>query len=836
MNIKNMQHMRIRTNLLISAVALATLLLPAGCSIRDIEPEDGCTDAYASYDVNLSGETDTDEPDTRSTLTVDADHISSVNVFAFDASSGDILVYGAGAGDALNGQPVSAYVTGSGTFSWTLPTGVAMDIYCICNMPEIDAPTDVDALLSDSALKYSITKISDLNSDGIPMTGVYEGFTDRGTGGTLTIPVRRIVAKYTLKVSPDLPEGIEDFTIQAVRICNVKKTTTLFGSGEYAKSSSDVIAQGDWATSSDLSVLNSGGTVDFYMLENMQTTGRGLTTTSKVTDWKGVASDIGANGAYATYLEFDISYVGGYGRDKGETVTRLYLGQDCVKNFDVKRNTVRNLKLNAFNTDGMTEEEEKLSFTKVDNVIPGKTFTVTCHYDFPFSPEKYLDELTFGVTGTGLSIVSQGAPVPTNDYQGTILLTLSGDVKNVYGVCGNITAVSGKASAETDVAVPLGPEQINLDRVAVTLFTDSDIKPDSYSLSLEELYLNDGTTGTAELDEFGWTTSSSSVATVQDGMIKAVSPGTATVTCSYTLGGIEATREVLVRVKQKDLESVEWEQDQYYMAAGEKVQARWRAVFNDGSTSKWIGYTLYSGEYFSVDSEYIDNYSIADLSANGIISGKTAGNTTLFVKLIYPGTGTSMSATVPVKVSNAYIVSVDAKGTAMFYDGCGAPYLEATYSDGTVADIAATWTTSNSYVSYSSGSGMMVDDGHSMTEGVTMVTFKGTYTGPDGTFSDSVTMKYGLWGKEAMGESTRNSSGDNVWKMHILMDDFSKRYVSFTYQYSHDGITWSTAKTASSSGVTLAWNIPYIKMTTVTSSYVYDYTGVLKSWTWTNYE
>ena len=279
----------------------AALLTTIAAACQHLEVDDGNRhqeDSYATYTIDLTQEQG--EGETKSILAVEEDDIKSLNLFAFDASTGNILSYGSNAGPSLEGTPVKAYISGAiKSFEWSLPINKEMDIYAVCNLTEMKTPQTVNGLLSSSELVYTISNISTLNQYGIPMTGLITSFTDDGNGQIITIPVKRIVAKYTLRIK-DIFDG---FKIKDVRICNVNKKTTLFEKYEAVTASNGMIAKGDWAEEDDLNDLNNGNAVAFYMLENMQTTVNNLST--NVTNWKNVFEyfEIGAILAYIIFIE-----------------------------------------------------------------------------------------------------------------------------------------------------------------------------------------------------------------------------------------------------------------------------------------------------------------------------------------------------------------------------------------------------------------------------------------------------------------------------------------------------------------------------------------------------
>ena len=320
---------------------------------------------YAEHTFEISLPLD-DSTATRSVMNADPDRIKDVCAFAFDAGSGDILRYPNGGGRA--GDPVMTYVTGSSSVEWSLPLGVEMDIYAVCNMGQITAPSTLSEFLASPDLVYEISDVSDLDGSGVPMTAVLEGImSDRGS--TLVLPARRIVSKYTVRLT-DMPY---DYEITGIRICNVNSRTTLFARNEAADASS-VLIMGDWATEEDLALLNSGEGAEFYMFENAQTT-TGSASLEAGSKWYEVHGQLAEKADLCTYLDIISEHEGEARRD------RLYLGRDCTSNFDVIRNTIRHISCPAPVSLISGAGQDVLRFAGSCDAFPGETILIPFEYN-----------------------------------------------------------------------------------------------------------------------------------------------------------------------------------------------------------------------------------------------------------------------------------------------------------------------------------------------------------------------------------------------------------------------------------------------------------------------
>ena len=467
---------------------------------------------YAEHTFEISLPLD-DSTATRSVMNADPDRIKDVCAFAFDAGSGDILRYpnGGGAGD-----PVMTYVTGSSSFEWSLPLGVEMDIYAVCNMGQITAPSTLSAFLASPDLVYEISDVSDLDESGVPMTAVLEGIMS-DSGSTLVLPARRIVSKYTVRLT-DMPY---DYEITGIRICNVNSRTTLFARNEAADASS-VLIMGDWATEEDLAQLNSGEGAEFYMFENAQTT-TGSASLEAGSKWYEVHGQLAEKADLCTYLDIISEHEGEARRD------RLYLGRDCTSNFDVIRNTIRHISCPAPVSLISGAGQDVLRFAGSCDAFPGETILIPFEYNLSLS-EAGPSSITFHADD-GLTV---GTPVFSSDANGygtgSIPVTCGSSVS--VGEKLSVRMSSGEASADTDVDI------INK-VISVTISSPSEnVKVRSVQLQAEAVFA-DGTTIT-DPALFDWeiSTSDSSTATVKDGLVSRIGYRYGPVSLTAEFGGV----------------------------------------------------------------------------------------------------------------------------------------------------------------------------------------------------------------------------------------------------------------------------------------------------------
>lgn len=203
-----------------------------------------------------------------------------------------------------------------------LESGVPYTVYALVNMGDrrADLPAAEAGL---SALTYRIpsytTGNASLAARGLPMAGrlLY-------TGGTTVIPVERLLAKVTARLTCEW----EGASIRDVKVCNLNRVLRPFGDAA-AGSGEDILPEQEFQEGTG----SASGTFVFYVPENLQGTLSGITTSfGKSPDASGA---VAARRDRLTYLEAVVDASGLY---KGSMTYRSYLGADAVSNFDIIRN------------------------------------------------------------------------------------------------------------------------------------------------------------------------------------------------------------------------------------------------------------------------------------------------------------------------------------------------------------------------------------------------------------------------------------------------------------------------------------------------------------------
>lgn len=589
----------------------AALAFIMACSCQEQEsdiPDKALRMDEAAYAIHTFGisRAHADTALTRSTLTTDTEAIKTICAFAFDAGSGKLLRYKAGAGQNRPGDPVMIYMEGKTDFEWALPLGVTMDIYAACNIGKPETPENLSDFLNSEDLIYEVGSVADMNTSGVPMTAVLKGIRDDSEGRTYVLPAERIVSKYTLKMS-GMPSG---YRITGIRICNVNSRTTLFASNEAAREASGLIT-GDWATDEDLAAINAGGRVEFYMLENAQTTSGGVNLPYG-SKWFEVHGKLGNASELCTYLDIISQYKGNSRRD------RLYLGRDCVTDFDVLRNTVRNITCPAPVSVTPGAGQDALEFAEGVTIGPGQTI------DLPFSYNLLLSETDpSSIAFTADDGLTFGTPsfTPEDEYSGTGVIPVTCSSSTSIGERLKVWMNAGEASAQTELEVVNAVLSVTISAPATTLYGNS------MQFTAKAVYA-DGTTVT-DPTEFVWSISNA-IALMDNGLLSRNGNRYGNVIVSAEHNGV-ISNEVKVAVSQYKVEMLA-EPNPVNMAAGETVSCSMAYSITNvatGSVQKKIPSLNSSNFRISSANSSVATASLLGsnmISVRGISNGETVLN------------------------------------------------------------------------------------------------------------------------------------------------------------------------------------------------------------------
>lgn len=254
------------------------------------------------------------------------------------------------------------YLTsGLGAMSLRLDNGGTYKIYALVNMGDVRSLFPSQEMELES-LVWSLSSFTDSSTGvvarGIPMAGSLEYTTN--SGGSTSIPVKRLLAKVTLNITCNWPGG----SISRASICQANDRLLPFGTSAILSGSHQANACCDY----QLDLSGNSQSVVLYVPENIQ--GNSATPINasfkKSPDW---SAWVDANLDRFTYLEVEII---GSGLYQGHMVYRHLLGNNATNNFDIRRNCSYTWSL-RYNEDDLSCEDWKhdsslLSDTRYLNV------------------------------------------------------------------------------------------------------------------------------------------------------------------------------------------------------------------------------------------------------------------------------------------------------------------------------------------------------------------------------------------------------------------------------------------------------------------------------------
>lgn len=460
--------------------------------------------------------TSRDSSATRSSISASETEIEDINIYAYS-------------GGRLENE---TYIDSPKSVSLSLARGKTYNLYALSNIGRHEAPVSEDELLD---LKLSMGYMSSIDG-GFPMSWSKTGHMVSAAASGVDVTLVRLVSR--IRLSLDRSE-LENFRVRAVRLCQSALCVCPFTASR-AESRYEV-GNGDYASSSDLSTLNSGGEISFYAYENRQ----GVLLPDNTNADSKIPSSIPANAELCTYLELSGSYSGEYeGVDvySDNVKYRFYLGEDNCTDFNVTRN--KDIRVNLKVTEErIFDESWRISY---GNDLPSVSYALECS-----STSSSLDvgesrtvsatyvQTVDGVRNTETDVTSYAAWSSSNSRVATVS-------------DGKITAVgAGTATITVTYNGYKSTHTVNV----------NDVLTYSLSVSLSNSYIKVGEKTTAKAtyktyrngilsdsrdvtSSATWSSGSSSVATVSGGTVTAKGAGTANIQASY--GGETASASVTV--------------------------------------------------------------------------------------------------------------------------------------------------------------------------------------------------------------------------------------------------------------------------------------------------
>lgn len=313
-------------------LTILTSVLALACSRIEPMPAPGVPDEVeVSFNITMA------EPVCKSSLGSGEKFIRDINILAYE-----------------NGRLAeSCHSTSYGNISLKLTKGRDYDLYALANAGRAVTPESEGELL---AMELRMKQISDLGQ-GFPM--VWKGHLDGSDiPSTVTIRLRRLVARIGLKFSSDALKGLRVTSVRLMQAASVIRPFSESGSAARKGETFD----GDFSSTADIDVVNSGGIIHFYTAENLQ----GTLLPGNGDPWAKVPSNIGDAASQATYLEVSCRF--SEGADYiGDVIYRLYLGDDNCTNFDVHGNV--DMAITIFATESGLD---RVSWKIENNSIPSR--------------------------------------------------------------------------------------------------------------------------------------------------------------------------------------------------------------------------------------------------------------------------------------------------------------------------------------------------------------------------------------------------------------------------------------------------------------------------------
>ena len=499
----------------ISAAVLCGMLA-TGCVQED--PQDGRrVTGVQSEAVTVRCEVTAGTP-TRSSIDADEDALEDINLYAYCDGKLEAMLYTQSPED----------------IRMKLYKGRTYNMYALANMGEVEAPVSEEDMKDH---RYSVGSLREIEG-AFPMAWMKEGFTIEGSSPSLGISLERLLARISFSIERS---ELDDFQVTAIKLRQGALGVYPFREDSRAESASDV-ADGDWASASDLSTVNAGGEIAFYALENRQ----GVLMPGNSDPCSKTPDGIPDNSELCTYLEMTSSYSGQY---QGVTVSsdkvtyRFYLGEDNCTDFNVIRN--KDVKINLKVTeDRIFDESWRVSYGEdLPNIAYGLTnskSSVSLNVGGSTTLSATYYRTVDGVKDTETDVTSYAAWTSSNPSVATVS---GGKITGVAAGTATITATYNGYSATATVTVE---EDITYDYQLSPTSTNVVNGRTTKMTVIRRTFTNGSqTNGEDYSSNFTWTSSNTSVATVGSyGVITGVGTGTATITAKY--GGTTLTGTVTV--------------------------------------------------------------------------------------------------------------------------------------------------------------------------------------------------------------------------------------------------------------------------------------------------
>ena len=321
-----------------TCLILTAALLATACH-NPVNPEEGEIAAPLHVAIDIECEAGA----TRGFIDANETAISNLNIFIYDEASG--LIHSTG------------YFTSYSSIRFDhLIEGRSYRILALGNTGRRNAPARLAQALQTKAYFDDPGYISE---SGIPMacdTSIV--FGSAGDGYSVCLGLRRLMARYALQL--DLSRMRGELELHAAEVHNV--AGSVYPWRAESRAEADELCDGDCLTEEELEDLANGGTIRLLVPENLQ----GDLLGENDDPWMKTPSQLGEAGDCCTYLEILARY-----RFEGMTINdlcyRIYLGEDNIRNFDIRRNTSYVVTLSLTDTNAVLASSWKVTRGDVDD-------------------------------------------------------------------------------------------------------------------------------------------------------------------------------------------------------------------------------------------------------------------------------------------------------------------------------------------------------------------------------------------------------------------------------------------------------------------------------------
>ena len=195
------------------------------------------------------------------------------------------------------------YAEGAESITLELLAGQSYNIYATANTGRPNFQTKESDFLNICTLV--ISDIAELG-DCLPMSWNRKNVQITGTSQSVQMEMERMVSKIFFSVNKDLLAGIE---VTSARLCQGASAVYPFRweRGNVATEEDGTI-DGDYASAEDLKILNDGGEIVFYAIENCQ----GDLLPDNTDQWSKVPDSLDYGADLCTYLEVGCRFREGF--------------------------------------------------------------------------------------------------------------------------------------------------------------------------------------------------------------------------------------------------------------------------------------------------------------------------------------------------------------------------------------------------------------------------------------------------------------------------------------------------------------------------------------------